>query len=157
MIPSNKPAYFLSVLHKLKQVTENDVNLWDTYISNKYSTTIHDIDMEKEIFIPHIRLNGIIRQPVYPFDNYEPEQKYPCIYSDSHLEICVCEPLYFPFIGSIVIREVKKGFCLTDEDIVLKTYNQTCWFWGNRIFFDKVTLMKNLSDFLRQFVMEIGV
>jgi hypothetical protein len=157
---NNKKSNYLNVImSKLKQVMEDDIHPWHEYIQGKYAVRIENANYEKNIYIPRIRLNRIINESDRrkSFDNYIDEQIYPYIYIDTHIEICICTPFYVPFTGSIVIRKVKKGKCLDDVDEVTKVCSQPCWFFYNRIFFDKRKLMNELTIFVKGMRFEIGV
>lgn len=158
MTNNKKLGYLHTIMNRLKQVMECDIHPWYEYIEGKYAIMVENPNYEKNIYIPRIRFNRIITESTRkPFDNYIDEQKYPCMYTDVHFEICVCTPFYFPFTGSIVIRKVKTGFCLDDQDEIVRVYSQPCWFFYNRIFFDKRKLMNELSIFVKNLRFEIGV
>ena len=155
---NKKINYLKIILNRLKDVIEYDIHPWYQYIEKKYIVIIENPSYEKNIYIPHIRFNRIINESnKKPFDNFIDEQKYPYIYTDFHFEICVCTPFYFPFTGSIVIRKVKKSLNLDNEDEVIKVYSQSCWFFYNRIFFNKRKLMNALSVFVKNLRFELGV
>lgn len=153
-----KENYLIIILDKLKQVMECDIHPWYEYIEGKYAIMIENPNCEKNIYIPHIRLNRMIKESNRkPFDNYIDEHKYPYMITDAHFEICVCTSLYFPFTGSIVIRLLKKSASLDNDDEIVRVYSQTCWFFYNRIFFNKRKLMNALSVFVKNIRFDIGV
>lgn len=158
MATNKKKNYLQTIMNRLKQVIVCDIHPWYEYIEGKYAVRIENANYEKNIYIPHIRLNRIINESGRkPFDNYIDEQIYPCMYTDVHFEICVCTPFYVPFTGSIVIRKVKKSFSLDKDDEIVRVYSQPCWFFYNRIFFNKRKLMNELSIFVKNLRFEIGV
>jgi hypothetical protein len=158
MTNSKKIDYLNIIISRLKDVMECDIHPWYEYIEGNYAIMVESSDYENNIYIPRIRLNRIIKESTRkPFDNYIDEQKYPYMCTDAHFEICICTPFFVPFTGSIVIRKVKNGICSEDIDEIIRVYSQPCWFFFNRIFFDKRKLMNELSIFVKNMRFEIGV
>ena len=156
MTYNKKIEYLNIIIGRLKQVVEGDIHPWYEYVEGKYAIMMESPNCEKNIYIPHIRLNRMITDSGRkPFDNYIDEQTYPYMCTDGHIEICVCTPFYVPFTGSIVIRIVKKG--IDDQDEIIRVYSQSCWLFYNRIFFDKRKLMNELTIFVKGMIFEIGV
>lgn len=157
MTHNKKLEYLHIIMSRLKQVIECDIHPWYEYVEGKYAVRIENGNCEKNIYIPHIRLNRIINESDRrkPFDNYIDEHTYPYMCTDGHIEICVCTPFFVPFTGSIVIRKVKNG--IDDQDEITKVYSQSCWLFYNRIFFDKRKLMNELTIFVKGMRYEIGV
>lgn len=158
-------ANHINYLEQILRILRNDYE-WIRHFNNGHVVNVVNINKERDVLMPYIKINKIYEEFVDSVDFVESVCNTPrkLIYDNVHLEISIFKSYYFPFTGKIIIRNIKintsnkNGFLKNVKWTVTKdVYSQSCTFIANRIIFDKTKLINELIKFDNKIIVEIGV